>query len=91
MYSKKFEGHEKASAKINYYDNGMITLVSYTTTVAVIDEDGWMSVNGLYSRTTIKHLSWFMRMFGFFYQTAKALYEDSKEVNIFTGEVRDKE
>lgn len=91
MYSKKFNGHEKANARINYYDNGAITLVSYVTTVAVIDENGWLSINGLYSRTTMTHISWFMRMVGSSYQTAKALYQDSKEMNIFTGEVRDRE
>ena len=36
MTSKRFQGHEQAAAKINYYDNGACELVSYITTVITI-------------------------------------------------------
>ena len=88
MTTMKFAGHEQAAAKINYYDNGAISLVSYSTTVITIDEAGWLHVNGLYSRTTIKHIGWFMRSFGFSYQLAKQLLEDGMDMNINTGECR---
>ena len=89
MTSKQFEGHEHAAAKINYYDNGSFSLVSYSTTVATIDNEGWLHVNGLYSRTTIKHIIWFMRLIGSNYQTAKQLVYDNLDMNIHTGEVRE--
>ena len=89
MTSKRFEGHEQAQAQVYYYDNGAKVLISYTTAVIMVDAEGWLKVSGLYSRTTIKHIGWFMRELGFSYQTAKALYNDNKEMNIFTGEVRD--
>lgn len=89
MTIEKINGHEYASVKIIKYDNGAEALVSYSTTVITIDAEGWITINGLYSRTTIKHIGWFMREHGFTYQLAKQLYQDDKTMNIFTGEVRE--
>ena len=89
MTISKFAHHPNAQATIINYDNGAKSLVSYTTTVLTIDEEGWLHVNGLYSMTTIKHISWFMQSLGFTYQLAKQLYNDRKEFNIYTGEVID--
>jgi hypothetical protein len=89
MTSKRFAGHEQAAAKINYYDNGSFELVSYKTVVITVDKDGWLHINGLYSRTTIKHIGWFMKMCGLSYQTAKQLLVDNMNMNIYTGEVID--
>ena len=68
-----------------------LMLVSYATPVAELDlSTGWLHINGLYSMTTRRHIGWFMRELGnFTYQLAKQLYEDNKEFNIRTGEVRD--
>ena len=88
MTIRKFNGHPYAQATIHEQDNGTIALVSYTTTVIVIDADGWMYVRGLYSRTTIKHIGWFMKEIGLTYQHAKRAYIDEKEYNIRTGEYR---
>ena len=44
------------------YDS-TITLVSYSTPVITIDPEGWLTCNGLYSATTIKHISKFMRAY----------------------------
>ena len=60
-------------------------------TAEVIDEEGWLHINGLYSATTRKHIGWFMRELGFTYQLAKTLYNDNKEFNIYTGEVINRE
>jgi hypothetical protein len=65
-----------------------IALYSYTTRVAEVRE-GWLHVYGLYSMTTRRHIGWFMRELGFTYQLAKQIYEDNKDFNIYTGEVRD--
>jgi hypothetical protein len=89
MTSKRFEGHEQAAAKINYYNDGSFELVSYSTTVITIDKEGWLHINGLYSRTTIKHIGWFMKMIGLSYQTAKQLLYDNMNMNIHTGEVKE--
>ena len=89
MMISKFAGHENAQATKIMWDNGARALISYTTTVISIDEEGWLCVHGLYSRTTIKHISWFMQELGFTYQLAKQLYNDRKEFNIYTGEVID--
>jgi hypothetical protein len=62
--------------------------MSYATIVATIDREGWLTVHGLYSMTTRKHIGAFMREFaGMEYQTAKQIYNDGYQLNIHTGEV----
>lgn len=85
---KPVNGHKYASAREIILPDNTIKLVSYTTTVIEISPDGWLSVNGLYSMTTIKHIGWFMRERNMTYQLAKQLYIDSMEMNIYTGEIR---
>lgn len=87
---KKLERMPYAQAHVEINENGNITLVSYTTVVATI-VDGWLSVYGLYSQTTRKHISAFVREYTpFEYSTAKALYEDNESINIYTGELIDR-
>ena len=90
MTIRKFEGHEQANARIMENGKGGRKLISYTTIVCELNEEGWLTVYGLYSMTTIKHIGWFMREIGFDYQLAKQLYNDNKMFNIFTGEVIDR-
>ena len=62
-------------------------LWSYRTLVAKV-EKSWLTINGLYSMTTRKHIGAFMREYcKSTYQTAKQLYEDGYVLNIDTGEV----
>lgn len=84
----KFADHKSAQAHMEVIENG-IALYSYTTRVAEV-RDGWLTIFGLYSMTTRRHIGWFMREIGKFdYQLAKQLYEDGKKMNIYTGEVLD--
>lgn len=75
-----------AQAYVIEEENGDMSLVSYTTLVAQIN-DGWLSVYGLYSKTTRKHIGAFMREIGCDYSTARQLVKDNMMMNIFTGEV----
>lgn len=88
---KSVNGHDYAQAKEIIYEDGWRELISYTTTVIEITADGWMTVHGLYSRTTIKHIGWFMRELGLTYQYAKMAYErrDIEQFNVYTGEVKE--
>lgn len=86
--TKSNNGHEYAQTYVRIFEDGTVQLVSYTTTVIEITSDGWMTVNGLYSMTTIKHIGWFMRERGMTYQLAKQLYNDNMKMNIYTGEVK---
>jgi len=90
MTVRKIKGHESAQVKVYEYDNGARTLVSYTTAVIGINAEGWMEVSGLYSRTTIKHIGWFMRELGLSYQLAKRLYMENMRFNIHTGEIENR-
>lgn len=80
--------HKYASTHIRTFEDGTVQLVSYTTTVIEISPEGWMTVNGLYSMTTIKHIGWFMRERGLTYQLAKKLYNDNLKFNVYTGEIK---
>jgi hypothetical protein len=89
MYTTKTNnGHKYAATYVRIYDDDTVELVSYTTTVITITPDGWLSCNGLYSMTTIKHIGWFMRERGMTYYLAKQMYLDGMEYNVYTGEIR---
>ena len=85
---KTNNGHQYANTYVRIFDDDTVQLVSYTTTVIEITPDGWLSVNGLYSRTTIKHIGWFMRERNLSYQLAKWLYVKGVSYNVYTGEIR---
>ena len=77
-----------AQATVIRMDNGNIILRSYYTDVALIQADGWLSINGLYSMTTRKHIGAFVKEYAnISYQLAKKLFEDKLVYNIYTGEV----
>lgn len=81
-----------AQACVRTYDNGMIVLQSYSTDVIYV-MDNWMTVTGLYSRTTMKHISAFMSEmaekygYNYDYYTAKACWQGNYRMNLTTGEV----
>lgn len=90
---KKLSAMPYAQAHIEIHEDGSVSLFSYVTLVAHITVDGWLTVYGLYSMTTRKHISAFMREYAkpCDYYTAKAIYNDDKMINIHTGEVMDLE
>lgn len=81
-------GHQYAQTYVRIFDDDTVQLVSYATTVIEITPDGWLSVNGLYSRTTIRHIGWFMHERGLSYQLAKWLYINNRAYNVYTCETR---
>ena len=93
MTIKKLQYMPYAQAHVEQYDNGDRFLVSYCTTVVSIDKDGWLECYGTYSRTTIRHISAFMREYGHGrdYYTAKSAYLHDYAINIYTGETKEKD
>ena len=87
--TKKLSHMPYAQARVEIDENGGIYLVSYSTTVIIIDPQGWLSCTGTYSATTRKHISAFMHEYGngASYYTAKKCYEDNAIYNIYTGEI----
>ena len=87
--SKRLDKMPSAQAGIIFDDRGT-HLISYTTLVCTIDNEGWLSCTGTYSATTRKHIGAFMREVApnLCYYDAKACYEGSHELNIHTGEIR---
>lgn len=87
MYTvKKLSAIPYGQAKVIITDNE-IRLISYQTTVACIT-DNWLEIYGLYSATTRKHISAFVREYAnISYQAAKSLYLDNYKYDITTGEI----
>ncbi len=81
--------HEYAQCKILVRNDGTLLLKSYNTIVCGLTKDGWLDCSGLYSRTTIKHIGWFMRYFGngCSYYDAKYAWKNDCVVNTKTGEI----
>ena len=85
MIIRKIKGHESAQVKVHEYRRkdgdlqNMDSLVSYKLCVLRIDYDTHLVVcDHLYSRTTSKHISWFMREKGMNYYIAKQCYEQNQ-------------
>ena len=84
--AKKITNHPYANCEIIATEN-TIACKSYQTIVATI-KDNVLRVHGLYSPTTRRHISAFVKEYaGLSYQTAKRLYEDGYGYNITTGEI----
>ena len=88
MIIKKLSGHEYCQAHIICHDDGTTDLISYSTLVIRVFPSGWLECTGLYSRTTIKHIGYFMRQIGRSYYDAKKAYTDSLFFNPTTGEYK---
>lgn len=87
MTIKKLTKMPYAQAHVEIHENA-ISLFSYVTLVAAIDKDGWLTVYGLHSQTTRKHIGAFCKEYANCdYQTAKQIYNDGYKFNIHTGEV----
>ena len=93
---KKLSAMPYAQAHVEIDASGNIHLFSYFTRVATIDEDGWLEIYGLYSRTTRKHIGAFLREYVEYpngergsYQLGKMLFLNGWCFNINTGEIED--
>ena len=87
---KKALNNHKYAQAYTISDERGVSLISYTTLVCTVDPDGWLTCTGIYSRTTIKHIGWFMREFGHgrTYYDAKRCYLDDVGMNVYTGEIK---
>lgn len=86
--TRTLKNHPYAQARIITHNDGSVSLYSYNTLVITINHDGWLEITGTYSRTTIRHIGWFMReLYNLSYQFAKDVYVTGHRANVFTGEV----
>ena len=77
-----------AQATVIIDDDNNITLRSYKTDVIYLSKEGFLTVTGLYSMTTRKHIGAFMREYTpFDFSVAKKCYEGKYKFNIYTGEI----
>lgn len=69
-------------AQAHIVRNGQkVVLVSYRTACVMIN-NGILTCNGLYSRTTIRHIGAFCRQFGTDYFVAKRCYQTSSAYDL---------
>ena len=84
LINKPLKKMPYAQATVRRYDDGSVALISYKTVVATIDKEGWVRLYGLYSRTTIRHISAFASECGSDYYSLKKCYTDNLTYNIKT-------
>ena len=87
--TKRLDFQPYAQAGINIHNDGRKDLISYSTLVCTVDKNGWLTCRGLYSQTTRKHISSFIREVApnLSYYDAKRCYENDEAINIYTGEI----
>ena len=87
---KKLTYHASSKCYVERDGMGGIHHISYKTEVITISPAGRLTCYGLYSRTTIKQIGWFMREYcsPLTYYDAKRCYLDSLQINNHTGEIR---
>ena len=89
MEIKKLKSIPYGNACVEIINDNTFYLWSYRTLVAKV-EKSWLTINGLYSATTRRHIGAFMKEYcNSDYQMAKKLYQDGYMLNIDTGEVDD--
>ena len=85
---KKLSAMPYAQAHIEIESDGTTHLFSYVTRVATIDADGWLTIFGLYSQTTKRHIGCFMAEYvGLDFQAAKMMYTNGDKYSLLTGEL----
>lgn len=87
-YDKNLKHCPNGSCGVVFNADG-IHLISYTTLVCTIDNDGFLSCTGTYSATTRKHIGAFLKEYAplLCYSSAKSCYESNHKIHIETGEV----
>jgi hypothetical protein len=89
MEIKKLKAIPYGQCCVEKINDNTFYLWSYRTMVAKV-ENNWLTINGLYSQTTRRHIGAFMREYcKSDYEMAKKLYTDKMMLNIDTGEVDD--
>jgi hypothetical protein len=86
---KKLAYQPYAQAGVIFDANG-IHLISYTTLVCTIDNDGYLSCTGTYSQTTRKHIGSFLKEYApnLCYYDAKRCYEKGEMIHIDNGDIK---
>lgn len=87
---KKLKFMPYAQAQVIEFDDGSMSLISYTTSVAHLSKNGFLTVYGLHSMTTRRHIGAFIKEYSngtIDYSFARKAYDGNYSINIFTGEV----
>lgn len=87
-YDKRLKYCPYGSCGVVFNANG-IHLISYTTCVCSIDNEGYLSCTGTYSVTTQRHIREFLKEYApvLCYQDVKKAYLENYVINIHTGEI----
>ena len=94
-YFVKTVNYEKRLAYCPYGSAGTVKnangihLISYTTLVCSIDNNGYLTCTGTYSATTRKHIGAFLKEYApkLSYHNAKHAYENGYAIHIENGDI----
>ena len=90
MEIKRLKEIPYGNAFVEIVSNDTMYLWSYRTLVAKVEKN-WLSINGLYSQTTRRHIGAFVREYcNLMYCDAKMLYEQNMRLDITTGEIEER-
>lgn len=96
--SRRLKNHPYAQCGITFDSKGETMLfVSYETIVCEVDREGWFHLNGVFSTTTSKQISWFLREWCneyshrrdlCVYSFLRKMWQKGLDVNLYNGDVR---
>ena len=86
---KKLSRMPYAQAKVVIDEDGTIYLISYRTTVIIVEPDGFCTCTGTYSPTTRKHIGAFAHEYlsPLCYQDLRDAFNGGYKINHETGEI----
>lgn len=85
----KLNNHAYANCNVIKTADDEIHFISYTTTVIIIDRNGYLACNGLYSMTTRKQIGWFLKEYApnLNYHDVKKAYENAYMIHVENGDI----
>ena len=89
-YDRALSHLPTAQAGVDVAPSGELVLMSYTTVVLVLDKNGWLTCTGLYSTTTRKHISAFLKEYvpHVSFSTVSDMVKNGHDFNVHTGEIK---
>ena len=89
---RRLKEHKSAQCGVSF-QRGITYLYSYSTLAAVIDNDSFLSIHCVFSRTTLSHIQWFIseycpRIGNLSFGEIRNMYEKRERLNIYSGEIK---
>lgn len=89
---RRLKEHKSAQCGVSF-QRGITYFYSYSTLAATIDNEGFLCIHCVFSRTTLTQIQWFIREYcphvgHLAFDEIKRMYENREHLNIYTGEIK---